>query len=73
MPRSGKAKTGPRPICPECGSVDVFVGKYTGRCNNCRHYARKARFHEGGPKTAHRHENTKWRDPVALSMDGYDE
>ncbi len=64
---------GPRLICPDCGSVDVCEGKYTCRCNRCKRSARRARFHEGGPYTGRPAPNTKWRDPVALSMDGYDE
>lgn len=63
------------PICPKCGTVKVGKsGKGKLRCERegCGHEARRSKFLGGGPGTP-RTPNQHWRDPVALSMDGYDE
>lgn len=63
-----------KPVCPKCGTIKVEkVGK-SGRCleSDCGHQATWQAFGGFGPGTI-REPNQKWRDPVAMSMDGYDE
>lgn len=60
------------PICPSCGSVRCADWGKQMTCQDCGHSARAERFSQGGPGTP-RSCNTHWRDPVALSMDGYDD
>lgn len=69
------------PICPRCGSVRVIATcgsnsstKRAMRCkeSDCGHVGARATFLQGGPPTGQsQHANNHWRDPVALSMDGY--
>lgn len=62
------------PYCPKCGSIKVgrSADKKSGHClePGCKHKGpwRKFTDHIG---TSHQ-PNQHWRDPVALSMDGYD-
>lgn len=65
------------PTCPECGSVrcERQGGGRVVRCQepDCGYQGAAARFARGGPDTGRGWScNTGWRDPVALSMDGYD-
>lgn len=69
------------PICPACGSVRVTATRGSNsstksamRCleADCGHVAARRAFLQGGPQTGQsQHSNDHWRDPVALSMDGY--
>lgn len=64
------------PVCPKCGTVDIRI--YGSQTNpqamcleeDCRHMGSKSSFRQkyGPNKTS----NTKWRDPIALGMDGYE-
>jgi len=63
-----------KPTCPKCGSIKVKVGKTAGACleNDCHYTAMASKFKDqngGARQTPNQH----WRDPVAMSMDGYDE
>lgn len=62
-----------RKVCPKCGSIDVVRYSANMRCRepDCGHVGSIASFNTGGPGRW-RNENQKWRDPVAMSMDGYD-
>jgi len=65
-----------QPICPKCGSVKVHPQGSQGVCDetDCGYIAPWKSFKKA-PLEPHYEKpcNTKWRDPVALSMDGYDE
>lgn len=66
------------PMCPKCGSVTVanLIGGKRGEMvcmeDGCHHIDKRAKFMEGGPSGRPYATNTGWRDPVAMSMDGYD-
>lgn len=64
-----------KPICPRCGSVSVAInGKYAS-CNepDCAHCGTAASFKHNKHHGASYDGNKHWRDPVALSMDGFSE
>ncbi len=64
-----------KPICPNCGSIDVALANKRGTCceQDCGHSGTSASFknnkHHIGPS---RPGNTKWRDPIALTPESYD-
>ncbi len=59
--------------CPSCGSHRITQADTRHRrCDNCAYAGRNHDF-EGLSMDFSRSEQRKWRDPVALSMDGYDE
>ena len=60
------------PICPNCGSVKVErQGKGKFKClePDCAEVAARRGLTVEWPK---REANQQWRDPVAMSMDGYE-
>jgi hypothetical protein len=64
------------PICPKCGSVKVSAQGTTGVCaeKDCGYVAPWKRFKEAADQPGPSYSgNQHWRDPVAMSMDGYDE
>lgn len=64
------------PVCPRCGTIktEKIAHQKTPRqrCleKDCGHEGARSTFKQ---TSGYRNENRKWRDPVALSMDGYDE
>ena len=63
-----------KPCCPKCGSIKVAIDSRVASClePDCRHVAASRYFKQ--PQGRYRGPpNQHWRDPVALTMDGYDE
>lgn len=64
---------GMQPICPKCGTVKVQKDGKQGTCLevDCGASENWEKFKVPfGPSNSG---NKHWRDPVAMSMDGYDE
>lgn len=70
------------PICPKCGSIRVERKKNANNAriamhcleSDCLHVGSRSSFMQGGPNTGQsQYTNDHWRDPIAMSMDGYDE
>ena len=61
------------PICPKCGSVrmerDPETRKLVCQEPDCADVAQRRGL---GMTTPRRYTNQHWRDPVAMSMDGYE-
>lgn len=58
-------------ICPKCGSIKVTGTKKLIECleTDCKHVGPRS---ERPATTTYHQPNQHWRDPVAMSMDGYD-
>lgn len=71
-----KRAKGQRPICPKCGSVAVVDAPSPPgapkrcRCTHCEHTHSRWRFTN---YISTSHEQTKWRDPIALTPGGYED
>ena len=67
---------GMTPICPRCGSVKVKTEGARRVCRepDCGHSGPRNNFKPNIQHPEHiQPTQAKWRDPVAMSMDGYDE
>ena len=64
------------PVCPKCGSIKVRVVVRSGHCleDDCGHTGTASSFRpESLNPDGIRAPVANWRDPVAMSMDGYEE
>lgn len=62
--------------CPQCGSVNIRVDTRQGWCHeaDCQHTGTRVDFKAPNQMAEHiQPPRAAWRDPVAMSMDGYDE
>lgn len=64
-------------VCPKCGSIKVRHDYLTADClePDCGHSGKGREFRPEHTQQAENIHNPRpaWRDPVAMSMDGYDE